>query len=115
MIDLSIVIPLYNEEESLPELKAWIDRVLEGRSYEVIFVDDGSRDDSWKTSQLSQADPARVVGIRMARNYGKSAGLQLGLKRHKAALSLPWMPICKTRPRKFWNWNAKSSRTDLTS
>ena len=81
MIDLSIVIPLYNEEESLPELKAWIDRVLEGRSYEVIFVDDGSRDDSWKiVSQLSQADPARVVGIRMARNYGKSAGLQLGFK-----------------------------------
>ena len=47
MIDLSIVVPLYNEEESLPELKAWIDRVLKGRSYEVIFVDDGSRDDSW--------------------------------------------------------------------
>ena len=81
MIDLSIVIPLYNEEESLSELKAWIDRVLKGRSYEVIFVDDGSRDDSWNVvSTLSKEDPSRVVGIRMARNYGKSAGLQLGFQ-----------------------------------
>ena len=81
MIDLSIVVPLFNEEESLAELKAWIDRVLKGRSYEVIFVDDGSRDDSWNVvSTLAQEDPSRVVGIRMARNYGKSAGLQLGFQ-----------------------------------
>jgi glycosyltransferase involved in cell wall biosynthesis len=81
MKELSIVIPLFNEEESLPELKAWIDRVLAGRSYEVIFVDDGSRDGSWNIVQeLAQADASRVVGIRMARNYGKSAGLQLGFQ-----------------------------------
>lgn len=79
MIDVSIVIPLYNEEESLSELKAWIDRVLSDRSYEVIFVDDGSKDNSWQTIvELAKQDPSRVVGIRMARNYGKSAGLQLG-------------------------------------
>jgi len=81
MIELSLVIPLFNEEESLPELKAWIDRVLVGRSYEVIFVDDGSRDGSWNIVQeLAKADATRVVGIRMARNYGKSAGLQLGFQ-----------------------------------
>lgn len=84
MKDLSIVVPLYNEADSLPELKAWIDRVLVGRSYEVIFVDDGSRDSSWNVIQsLAQQDPDHVVGIRLARNYGKSAGLQLGFQAAK--------------------------------
>ena len=46
-MDLSIVVPLFNEEESLSELMAWIDRVLAGREYEVVFIDDGSRDNSW--------------------------------------------------------------------
>lgn len=81
MKDISIVVPLFNEEESLPELKAWIDRVLLGRSYEVVFVDDGSRDDSWQViSALHAADPDRVVGLRFARNYGKSAGLHMGFQ-----------------------------------
>lgn len=80
-IDLSIVVPLYNEEESLPELKAWIDRVLVGRTYEVVFVDDGSRDGSWEViAALHAADPERVVGLRFARNYGKSAGLHMGFQ-----------------------------------
>ena len=84
MKDLSIVIPLFNEEESLPELKAWIDRVLGDRSFEVIFVDDGSRDASWDIiKQLASDDTSRVVGIRLARNYGKSAGLQLGFRAAK--------------------------------
>lgn len=79
--DLSIVVPLFNEEESLPELKAWIDRVLVGRSYEVVFVDDGSRDGSWQVIQnLHAADPDRVVALRFARNYGKSAGLHMGFQ-----------------------------------
>lgn len=79
--DLSIVVPLFNEAESLPELKAWIDRVLQGRSYEVIFVDDGSRDESWQViSSLHEADPHHVVGLRFARNYGKSAGLHMGFQ-----------------------------------
>ena len=79
--ELSIVVPLYNEEESLPELKAWIDRVLKGRSYEVIFVDDGSRDASWNViTELHAADPERVIALRFARNYGKSAGLHMGFQ-----------------------------------
>ena len=79
--ELSIVIPLFNEEESLPELKNWIDRVLVGRDYEVVFVDDGSRDASWSVIQsLHQADPDRVVALRFSRNYGKSAGLHKGFE-----------------------------------
>lgn len=79
--DLSIVIPLFNEEESLPELHAWIARTLAGRDYEVIFVDDGSKDGSWSViSGLAFAYPDRVRGIRLARNYGKSAGLNTGFQ-----------------------------------
>ena len=82
--DLSLVIPLFNEEESLRELKQWIDTVLTGRTYEVIFVDDGSRDDSWGVIQeLAKVDPHRIVGLRMARNYGKSAGLHVGFQAAK--------------------------------
>lgn len=82
--DLSLVIPLYNEEESLRELKQWIDTVLTGRTYEVIFVDDGSRDDSWGVIQeLAEGDPDHTVGLRMARNYGKSAGLHVGFQAAK--------------------------------
>lgn len=79
--DLSLVIPLFNEEESLRELKKWIDDTLKGRTYEVLFIDDGSRDGSWKVIQeLAKIDPDRVVGIKMARNYGKSAGLHVGFQ-----------------------------------
>ena len=79
--ELSLVIPLYNEEESLRELKKWIDTVLHGRAYEVIFVDDGSRDDSWNVIEaLAESDPQRIVGLKMARNYGKSAGLHVGFQ-----------------------------------
>ncbi len=76
-IDISVVIPLYNEDESLPELEAWIRRVMEehGYSYEIILVDDGSKDRSWSViEQLSRQNPA-VRGIRFRRNYGKSAAL----------------------------------------
>lgn len=80
MIEVSVVVPLLNEEESLPELEAWIRRVLEaeGLSYEIIFVDDGSQDASWQViEQLAQANP-QVKGIKFRRNYGKSAALQTG-------------------------------------
>ncbi len=79
--DFSLVIPLFNESESLVELKSWIDRVLAERSYEIIFVDDGSKDNSWEIiEQLNASDPDHVVGIRFSRNYGKSAGLQKGFE-----------------------------------
>ena len=79
-LDISVVVPLYNEQESLPELVAWIDRVAEQNklSYEVIMVDDGSSDDSWQVvEQLKEQYPA-IKGIRFARNYGKSAALYCG-------------------------------------
>ncbi len=76
-MDLSIVIPLYNEDESLPELYNWIERVTQERnfSYEVIFVDDGSTDTSWQViTQLREKSP-HVKGIKFRRNYGKSPAL----------------------------------------
>lgn len=77
-MDLSLVVPLLNERESLPELHAWIRRVLDERgwSWELLLVDDGSQDGSWEViRRLSSEDP-RVRGIRFSRNYGKSAALQ---------------------------------------
>ncbi len=82
VLDLSIVIALLNEEESLTELHDWIDRVMKehGYSYEVVFVDDGSTDDSWKIIEgLEKSNPA-VKGIRFNRNYGKSAALDTGFR-----------------------------------
>ncbi|MBQ7946368.1 MAG: glycosyltransferase family 2 protein [Bacteroidales bacterium] len=80
-MDISIVIPLYNEAESLPELFAWIERVMEQHqfSHEVIFVNDGSTDDSWKVIEdLKTAHPDIVQGIKFRRNYGKSPALYCG-------------------------------------
>ncbi len=74
-MDLSIIIPLYNEAESLPELKAWIDTALKDFTYEIIFVDDGSTDGSWDVIK-GLSGPVR--GIRFRRNYGKSAALYEG-------------------------------------
>ncbi len=80
--DISIIIPLYNEEESLPELTAWIYKSLEGsgKIFEIILIDDGSRDKSWEVvKSLSEKFPA-VKGISFRRNYGKSAALNEGFK-----------------------------------
>ena len=78
-MDLSIIIPLYNEADSLPELKAWIEKALEGFTYEIIFVDDGSTDDSWKVISSFPAGTGNPVkAIRFRRNYGKSAALYEG-------------------------------------
>ena len=82
-MDISVIIPAYNERESLPELSAWIARVMQahGFSYEVIFIDDGSTDGTWQTVQeLAAADP-RIHGICFRRNYGKSAALYCGFAR----------------------------------
>lgn len=80
--DLSIVVPLYNEEESLPELCKWICEVCtqKGLSYEIVLVDDGSTDDSWSVVQKLREGAPQVKGIRFQRNYGKSAALNEGFK-----------------------------------
>ena len=80
-MDVSIVIPLYNEEESLRELMSWIDRVMQANqySYETLFIDDGSDDSSWAVvRELCDLYPQRVRGIRFQRNYGKSPALYCG-------------------------------------
>ena len=81
-MDVSIVVPLLNEEESLPELCAWIDRVAteNNYSYEVILIDDGSTDNSWKTIMGLSEKNAHIKGIKFQRNYGKSAALNEGFK-----------------------------------
>ncbi|MFN4081385.1 MAG: glycosyltransferase family 2 protein [Saprospiraceae bacterium] len=80
-MDLSIVVPLLNEAESLPELEAWIRRVCEGSyEYELILVDDGSTDDSWQVIEALQRQSSRVRGIKFRRNYGKSAALHVGFQ-----------------------------------
>ena len=81
-MNLSLVIPLLNEEESLQELADWIARVCSANnySYEVIFIDDGSRDGSWKKIEQLSFHNNHIKGIRLRRNYGKSAGLQVGFE-----------------------------------
>ncbi len=81
-IDISIVIPLFDEEESLPELHKWIVSVLQKHQwvYEIIFVDDGSKDQSWKIVKALRAKDTCVRGIKFQRNYGKSAALQKGFE-----------------------------------
>ena len=79
-MDISVVIPLYNEAESLPELHSWIARVMEQNrfSYEILMVDDGSTDSSWEVITSLSAKDHNVHGIRFRRNYGKSAALYCG-------------------------------------
>ena len=84
-MDISVVVPLYNEAESLPELEAWIRRVMEEHhfTYEIIFVNDGSTDNSWKViKELQKTNPA-VKGVSFRRNYGKSPALNTGFQRAK--------------------------------
>lgn len=82
-LDISVVVPLYNEDESLPELYAWIERVMKanGFSFEVIFVNDGSTDRSWEVIEKLQARSPYVKGIKFRRNYGKSPALYCGFER----------------------------------
>jgi glycosyltransferase involved in cell wall biosynthesis len=84
-MDISVVVPLYNEEESLPELEAWIRRVMEDNnySYEIILVDDGSTDNSWRVIEELHQINQLVKGIKFQRNYGKSAALNEGFKMSK--------------------------------
>ena len=79
-VDISLVIPLFNEEESLPELCAWISRVVEkeGLTYEIILIDDGSTDQSWSVIESLKQSSTHITGIKFRRNYGKSAALNVG-------------------------------------
>jgi glycosyltransferase involved in cell wall biosynthesis len=81
-MDISVVIPLKDEEESLPELADWISRVMQSHhfSYEIIFIDDGSSDNSWKIIEELRAKNPHIKGIKFQRNYGKSAGLNEGFR-----------------------------------
>jgi glycosyltransferase involved in cell wall biosynthesis len=79
-MQISVVVPLLNEEESLPELAAWIERVMKANnfSYEVLMIDDGSKDKSWSVIEKLSAQNPSIKGIRFRKNYGKSAALQVG-------------------------------------
>lgn len=84
-MDISVIVPLYNEAESLPELEAWIKRVMEANnfSYEILFINDGSTDESWEViKSLSEKNP-NVRGVCFRRNYGKSPALNTGFVRAK--------------------------------
>ncbi len=81
-LDISVVVPLYNEEESLPELVQWIDRVATNNSlsYEILLIDDGSTDGSWSAMEMLKAEYPQIKGLSFLRNYGKSAALYEGFK-----------------------------------
>lgn len=83
MIQISVIIPVFNEEESLPELHNWISRVMDGHgfSYEIIFINDGSNDNSWKEIQKLANLNHHVKAVSFTRNYGKSAALDLGFSK----------------------------------
>lgn len=81
-MDISVVIPLLNEEESLPELSQWIEKVMDENkySYEILFIDDGSTDNSWNIILDLQKSNSNIKGIKFRRNYGKSAALNVGFE-----------------------------------
>ncbi|MBO5843638.1 MAG: glycosyltransferase family 2 protein [Bacteroidales bacterium] len=82
-MDISVVVPLYNEEESLPHLIEWIERVMNENnfSYEVLLIDDGSKDNSWSVIESLMERNPNVKGVKFRRNYGKSAALNVGFER----------------------------------
>lgn len=81
-MDISVVVPLFNEEESLPELVAWIEKVMAENnfSYEIVMIDDGSKDNSWQVIENLQNKNSNIKGIKFRRNYGKSAALFCGFE-----------------------------------
>lgn len=84
-MDISVVIPAYNEEESIPELTQWIDKVMREHNfdYEIIYVDDGSSDNTWETILRISKENSKVKGIKFRKNYGKAAGLHMSFQKAK--------------------------------
>ena len=82
-MDITVVVPLLNEEDSLPELCAWIDKVMQKHKfiYEVLLIDDGSKDNSWKVIEEISGNNSSIKGVKFRRNYGKSAALNIGFKK----------------------------------
>jgi len=82
-MNISVIVPLFNEEESLPELCAWIDKIMQKNNftYEVLLIDDGSKDKSWQVVEQISAENSNVKGIKFRRNYGKSAALNVGFSK----------------------------------
>ena len=97
-MDISVIVPLYNEEESLPELFAWIKRVMEANhfSYEVIFVNDGSTDLSWQVIEHLAEEASSSVAIT-----ARALPCTVDSKRHREMWSSPWMPTCRTLPTRY--------------
>ena len=101
--DISVVVPLYNEQESLPELLAWIRRVMEANSYsfEVIFIDDGSSDNSWNiVRSLRRNDPNVRESVSAAITANRPRSIA-DSKPHGGTWSSRWTQTCRTRPTKF--------------
>ena len=84
-MNISVVVPLFNEEESLPELCVWIDKVMQKNnfSYEVLLIDDGSKDKSWEVIEKLSSENSNIKGTKFRRNYGKSAALNVGFSKAK--------------------------------
>lgn len=107
-MDISVVVPLYNEAESLPELTEWIERVMNanGFSYEILFINDGSTDDSPAViKRLAESNPA-IHLVSFARNYGKSPALDTGFRRAKGDVVITMTPTSRTPPTRFRNYTA---------
>ena len=99
-MDISIVIPLFNEEESLTELCSWIDKVMQENdyTYEVLLIDDGSKDASWNIIEKISLDNNNIKGIKFRRNYGKSAALNVGFSRSKGGVVITMDADLQDRP-----------------
>ena len=118
-MDISIVIPLKNEAESLPELAAWIKQVVDNQrlSYEILFIDDGSTDDSWPVIQQLRSENPNICGIKFRRNYGKSAALQTGFQACRGEVVITMDADLQDSPDEIpelFSW-IKSGKYDLVS
>ena len=87
-MDISVIVPLFNEEESLPELCSWISKVMDSNkySYELLLIDDGSKDNSWNVIEDLSKKNQNIKGVKFRRNYGKSAALNIGFLKAKGSV-----------------------------